>query len=144
MNTIKNPYLKKIGLNLANLYFINIGGKNANDYLNLIFRTNEREAIGRRILIIIYILEGYGLESIVNSLKCGFNTINEVKKSLDSYTGNKKVLLQNLRELYYSQFLKTNNYSYSPKTVKGAMKILGISEAEEPKNTPVRLLGNNK
>ncbi len=138
MVTSSNPYLRKIGLNLANLLFYSVSKKRAK-YLDLFFKRNEREAIGRRILIAIYILEGYKIEDIANRIKCGRQTINDVKHDIESMAIKKQTLLEDLREIYFSQFDK-KRYIASPRTLLGTKRMLGMEKEDNSRKTKVKLL----
>lgn len=103
MRTTNNPYNKKVGLNVANNFLWLNTSKNS--YLDLVFRNNEREAIGRRVLIMIYLLEGYTNTDIIEYLGCAKDTINSVKKDLRKLRRKDlDSLLKFLRSCYYAQF----------------------------------------
>jgi len=108
--------------------------KDKGKYLDLIFRRNEREAIGRRVLIIIYILEGFSLSEVVKSLGCGKETYNSIKKELDSSEVNKEELLNYLREVFWDPFPKKvkAHYGYGSRTAKALMQILGGEKEHTP------------
>ena len=137
MVTSSNPYFRKIGLNLANHLFFSVS-KNNHKYLDLFFKRNEREAIGRRILIAIYILEGYKIDLIADKIKCGRETINQVKKDIDNSNLEKIDLLEDLRELYFNQFNKRKIIA-SPKTVLGTNQMLGLEKNLDPRKKKVIL-----
>jgi uncharacterized protein YerC len=46
------------------------------------FRDDEKLVFGRRLMIMYMLLQGYTYMQIENQLKCGRNTVSDVKKSL--------------------------------------------------------------
>lgn len=104
MVTTKDPYYKKIGKNIANHFLVYLTRKNIK-LASLIFMDNEREAIGRRILIAIRLLEQKTQEEIMSELSCGKNSVTLMRKKLNRVEDQEKVLKQ-LREVYTNQFQK--------------------------------------
>ncbi|PIR43814.1 hypothetical protein COV24_01060 [candidate division WWE3 bacterium CG10_big_fil_rev_8_21_14_0_10_32_10] len=131
MVTTTIPYNLKVGLNLSHQLFKSTNEKNIK-YLDTIFYSNEREAIGRRVLIIIYILEDFGVREISAKVGCGVETINKLKKVLSKSSVNKKDLLDFLCKVYYSQFpAKEKHFSGGSRTISGTKKLLGLSKKEK-------------
>jgi len=139
MRTTNNPYNKKIGLNLANNFLLE-NNKDSN-YLDLIFRNNEREALGRRVLILLLLLEGYSNLDILNYLGCAKDTLNSVKKELVKYKKeDKEPLLKFLRKCYYSQFeVKNRPRTGGSKTISGTKLLFGISQTPNPEDRKVQI-----
>ncbi|MBP7859541.1 hypothetical protein KA001_01090 [Patescibacteria group bacterium] len=138
MRTSKYPYNKKIGLNIANQFFKFVDNKTIG-YLDLFFRDNEREAIGRRILISIYILEEYDYLSIISKTGCGRQTYSTIKKQLSYYKGNSKKLLKDLREIYFSQFPKKTRASMYSRNASGINNFFNLSNSLDQDNKKVNL-----
>ena len=132
MITTNNPYNRKVGLNLANTFFINLDTEHAN-YLDLLFRDNEREAIGRRILIMIYLLEGFSMTEISEKLSCGKVTVNRASSMLKNFNKDKQVLLEYLIDIYQKQFPQTEPFVGGSRTISGSKSLLGLG-----KNKPKR------
>jgi len=132
MITTNIPYDRKVGSNLCNNFFELINKANKK-YLDILFKRNEREALGRRLLIIIYLLEEYSVVNIVEKLKCGSATVTSLSKDLRKYKGDKENLLRFLSEVYYAQFPKKEKiFTYGgSRTVSGTKHIFGLDKKEE-------------
>ena len=140
MITTNDPYERKVGLSLSHSLFKNVNKDNLK-YLDVVFRQNEREAIGRRTLIMIYILEGFSKREIIGKMGCGSVTITEAKKVIKNSNVGEKELLNFLIDVYYDQFEKKiskSNFVRGSRTVSGTKAILGIdSKKEENKFVPL-------
>ncbi|PIR43901.1 hypothetical protein COV24_00275 [candidate division WWE3 bacterium CG10_big_fil_rev_8_21_14_0_10_32_10] len=137
MITTKIPYNRKVGLNICN-NFLKLIDKNNITYLDLVFKTNEREAIGRRILIIIFLLEEYSIEGIVGKLKCGKSTVSIIKKDLSLYKGSREDLLTFLAKVYYEQFGKRKTLQTGgSRTISGTKQLFGLGNHNSDDNKPV-------
>lgn len=101
MVTTKNSKKKKVGKSVANQFFISLNSKNI-DIADVVFRENERAAIGRRILISILVLEGLSVREIIEIVRCGQDTVIDVIKHLDSYK-DKDYLLKFFRKVHKDQ-----------------------------------------
>lgn len=139
MRTTNNPYNKKIGLNLANNFLW--ANSESDNYLDLIFRDNEREALGRRVLILLLLLEGYSNLDILEYMGCAKDTLNSVKKETRKIKKeDKDPLLKFLRKAYYSQFGElTKTVSGGSKTISGTKFLFGVPSSTNPEDRKVKI-----
>jgi len=132
MNTTKKPYNRKIGLNISHNLF-KCTDKTTVKYLDYIFHNNEREAIGRRVLILIYILEGFSNREIMAKMECGKETVTRLRRQVSKNPTEEIDLLSFLSKVYYSQFPRKERkiYSGGSRTVSGTKTIFGLNEKED-------------
>lgn len=128
MRTTNDPYSRKVGLNVANCFISQVTSNNI-DYLNIVFNPNEREALGRRVLIMLCILEGLTQTDTIGLLGCGKNTYTKIKRELNIYQGDTYKLKNFLLHVYKKQLPKKkqdlSKYKGSKNAIK-TLKILGI------------------
>lgn len=131
MRTTSNPYKRKVGLNVFTS-FVKFIKKGNEDYLDILFMQNEREALGRRLLVMIFLLQGYDYRKISSVLGCGKNTIADVNSKLANSDINEKKLLKDLVRVFYDQSPEYHQKERvgGSKTVSGTLRILGLSGTE--------------
>ena len=142
MKTTKDPYKRKIGLNLSNTFF-KLLDKKSLPLLDLLFMRNEREALGRRLLIMIYVLQGHTYDEIIRSLGCGVSTIRPLAEKLEKYNDrDRKKLLRYLTNVFYSQFPKvmTKKYVAGSRTLIKIRQVLLENSKNPGKDKTVPLL----
>lgn len=88
----------------------------------------------------IYILKGYPFTQIIERLHCGKSTVSKIERELDKFKGDKIMLLKFLRIVYHCQFPKKEYSNYSPRTVKGSLRILGFSEDLKPEDRRIKII----
>lgn len=101
MVTTNNPKKREVGKSVANQLFVSLNHNNIS-IADVIFRDNEREAIGRRVLISILVLEGVTIREIAETLRCGQDTVVDAIKHLNAFDDKDK-LLKFLRKVHKDQ-----------------------------------------
>ena len=128
---------------MSNAFFTKINDNNL-ELLDLLFRRNEREALGRRLLIMAYIIEGYNYREIQASLGCGVETINSVSKIIQKYNErDKKKILKFIASVFKKQ-LPRKNSKYPKGYTEGSRVFVSLLERnirlKGTKDKPVPLI----